>query len=381
MILGVVVFVVGIFVMIFVHELGHYLTAKRYGIKVDEFFLGFGPRVWSFRRGETEYGIKAIPLGGYVRIAGMNPFEEVAPEDRDRVFTAKPKRQRAVVLVAGAATHFVLAFLLLLTFSWFVGLPIVGGAQVAAVEPTLDGRPSPASEAGLRPGDRFLEYDGRPVEDYEEFLEYIDAHAGQQITLVIERDGERLTTTASPRLSRSGTEVSGRLGIAVTQAVVGRDRLGPLQGVKAAAIGHGPLPGITDLVGGSFQAIGRVFGPEGIGRLGEVLFGGSERSIEDPVGIVGAARVSGQAVQSGQLEAFILLFAFFNVFVGILNVLPLPPLDGGHLAVLGVEAVTGKPVDPRRLIPISAVVAGFLILFTVSLLYLDLVEPIPNPFR
>ena len=102
--------------MIFFHELGHFLTAKRFGIKVEEFFIGFGPRVWSFRRGETEYGLKAIPVGGYVRIAGMNPLEEPAPEDRDRIFTAKPKWQRAIVLVAGAVSHFVLAFLLLAVF-------------------------------------------------------------------------------------------------------------------------------------------------------------------------------------------------------------------------------------------------------------------------
>ena len=380
MLVGILVFVAGIFLMIFVHELGHYLAAKRYGIKVDEFFLGFGPRIWSFRRGETEYGLKGIPLGGYVRIAGMNPLEEIAPEDRDRVFSAKPKRQRAVVLVAGALTHFVLAFLLLLSYAWFIGVPIFGGAQVARVEPTLDGRPSPAAVAGLQAGDRFLEFDGQPVRGYEEFLDYIASHVDREIALVVERDGERITTRATPVLAEVDGEPTGRLGIAVTRAVVGRDRMGPIEGVKAAAVGRGPFPGVTDFAVGSFQAMGRVFGPEGIGRVGEALFGDRDRGLNDPVGIVGAARVSGQAVESGQLEAFIFLFAFFNVFVGILNLLPLPPLDGGHLAVLGLEAATGRRIDPRRLIPISAVVAGFLILFTVSLLYLDIVEPIPNPF-
>src|ERR671914_2284664 len=113
MTVGILVFAAGVFVMILVHELGHFVTAKRFGIKVEEFFIGFGPRLWSFRRRETEYGLKALPFGGYVKIAGMNPFQEPAPEDRDRVFTAKPKWQRAVVLVTGSLTHFVLAFLIL----------------------------------------------------------------------------------------------------------------------------------------------------------------------------------------------------------------------------------------------------------------------------
>src|SRR3990170_305278 len=155
MVAGILVFVLGVLLMILVHELGHFVAAKRFGIKVEEFFLGFGPRLWSFRRGETEYGVKGVPLGGYVRIAGMNPFQEPAPEDRDRVFTAKPAWQRAIVLVAGALTHFVVAFLLLTSFFWFIGVPRFGGPQVARVQPTLDGERSPAAGAGLRSGDVF----------------------------------------------------------------------------------------------------------------------------------------------------------------------------------------------------------------------------------
>ena len=167
----------------------------------------------------------------------------------------------------------------------------------------------------------------------------------------------------------------------LTKALIGRDRLGPLEGLGAAAVGDGPAPGIADFAVESVGAMGRVFGPEGIGRLGEALFGGRERGVNDAVGVVGVARVAGQAAESGQLEAFFFLFAGLNVFVGILNLLPLPPLDGGHLAVLGWEAISGRRVDQRKLIPITAVVAGFLILFTVSLLYLDVVSPIPNPFE
>jgi membrane-associated protease RseP (regulator of RpoE activity) len=374
MTVGVLIFVGGVFVMIMVHELGHYIAAKRFGIKVEEFFVGFGPRLWSFRRAETEYGLKAIPVGGYVRIAGMNPFQEPAPEDRARVFTAKPKWQRAVVLGAGSVTHFVLAFLLLASFFWFIGVPVFGGAQVAGVSPTLEGRPSPASVAGLEPGDRFVEVDGQPVRSYQRFLDYIGTHPGQELDLVVERDGRLVEVRATPRLSEQEGELTGRLGIVVAQAVVDRDRSGPVEGVVEAGRGVGQL------AAGSFRAMAQIFGPDGLSRVGQLLVGEEERSVEDPVGVVGAARFSGQAVQAGQMEYFFFLFAFFNVFVGILNLLPLPPLDGGHLAVLGIEALTRRRIDPRRLIPVTAVVAGFLILFTIAITYLDVFSPIPNPF-
>jgi membrane-associated protease RseP (regulator of RpoE activity) len=375
MALGILIFVAGIFVMILVHELGHFVTAKRFGIKVEEFFVGFGPRLWSTRGGETEYGLKAVPLGGYVRIAGMNPLQEPAPEDRGRLFGDKPAWQRAIVLVSGAITHFVLAFLLLVSFFWVVGVPIFGGAQVVGVSKELDGRPSPASRADLRPGDRFVRFDGRPVNDYQRFLAYIDAHAGEPIELVVQRDDRRIRIRVTPTEVRDGRELVGRLGIIVSQAVVGRDRSGPVEGVADAGRAMGQL------AVGSFRAMGQVFGPEGVSRVAQLLTGERDRSVDDPVGVIGAARVSGQAVAAGQAEVFFSLFAFFNVFVGILNLLPLPPLDGGHLAVLGIERVTGRRIDQRKLIPITALVAGFLLLFTVSLVYLDVVRPIPNPFQ
>src|SRR5918992_6147296 len=130
MTVGILVFAAGVFVMILAHEAGHFVAARAFGIKVEEFFIGFGPRLWSFRRRETEYGLKALPFGGYVKIAGMNPFQEPAPEDRDRVFTAKPKWQRALVLAAGSATHFVLAFLLLASLFALIGIPRARIAEV-----------------------------------------------------------------------------------------------------------------------------------------------------------------------------------------------------------------------------------------------------------
>jgi membrane-associated protease RseP (regulator of RpoE activity) len=367
--LGVFLFVIGVFVMILAHEAGHFVTARAFGIKVEEFFLGFGPRLWSVRRGETEYGVKAIPAGGYVRIAGMNPFQEPAPEDRPRTFGVKPAWQRAVVLVAGSATHFVLAFLALALFFGALGVP---RARVARVEPTLGNAPSPAAQAGIRPGDEVLLVDGREL-TFDEFLVYTRGHVGDEIEIVVNRDGRRITLSATPVLAPVGDDRVGRLGVVLEPG--GRLRAGPLEALAQGAQFTGQM------VTRSFEALGRTFSPDGLRRFADVLTGDSPRQVDDVASVVGAARLSGQAVAAGQIDFLLLMFAGFNVFVGILNLLPLPPLDGGHLAVVAIEKVTRRKVDVRRLVPISAAVAGFLILLMLTTLYLDVVRPLPNPFQ
>src|SRR5437667_8731330 len=166
--LVVLLYVVAILTIVLIHEAGHFVSAKAFGIKVEEFFVGFGPRLWSFRRGETEYGVKALPLGGYVRIAGMNPFQDVPEEEKPRTFGSKPPWQRAVVILAGPVTHFLIAILLLASFFAFIGVakyqPVVDA--VCAINPTSAqlcphaGQPSPAQLAGLRPGDLIVSVDG-----------------------------------------------------------------------------------------------------------------------------------------------------------------------------------------------------------------------------
>ncbi|HET6771357.1 MAG TPA: M50 family metallopeptidase [Actinomycetota bacterium] len=374
---GVLIFAFVVLLVIVAHESGHFFAAKAFGIKVEEFFVGFGPRLWSFRRGETEYGIKAIPAGGYVRIAGMNPFQETAPEDLPRTFGAKPPWQRAIVLLAGSFTHFVLALLLLAVYFGAIGVPERFAPRVAGVEETLEGQPSPAAEAGLQPGDEFVEVDGRPVRTYQQFVEYTRDRAGQELLLVVDRDGERVTLRATPVLAPVEGELVGRLGVTLTLgSVLERDRVNPL-----AAVGRASEE-VRRMSAASFRAMGEIFSPSGLARIGRQLFGEEPRRLErDPAGIVGAARLSGQAVEEGLFDVLFFLFAGFNVFVGILNILPLPPLDGGHLAVVGIEKITGKRIDVRRLLPLTALVAGFLMLFMVSLLYLDVTRPLPNPFR
>ena len=312
MLTGILLFVLGIFVMILAHEAGHFFAARAFGIKVEEFFVGFGPRIWSFRRHETEYGLKAIPAGGYVRIAGMNPFQEPAPEDRDRVFTAKPKWQRAIVLVAGSATHFVLAFATMVVIFGVLGEAVRFRPQVVAVERTVDGAASPAIDAGVRPGDQVLAVAGEPV-DYESFSGAVTESVGRETPLLVERDGREVRLVVEPVLSEVEGQRLGRLGVIVSPGeVLARRRSGFGESLQRSATFTGRM------VVGSFQAMGQVFGPEGLGRIGELL-SGEERRLNDPVGIVGAARVSGQAVQAGQLDSFLLLFAFFNVFVVVID--------------------------------------------------------------
>ncbi len=373
---GVLIFALVVFVVIIAHEAGHFFAARAFGIKVEEFFVGFGPRLWSVRRGETEYGLKAIPAGGYVRIAGMNPFQVPPPEELPRTFGAKPPWQRAIVLLAGSFTHFILALLFLTVFYGAIGIPEYA-PRVAAVEKRLEGSPSPAAVAGLRPGDEFVEVDGRPVQSYFEFVEYTRLHAGRELRLVVDRDGRRVSVRATPVLSRVEGRAVGRLGVVLTNGnVIDRERANPLVAIRRAS------ETTQRMVSLSVRSMGEIFSPSGLARIGRQLFGEEARVIDrDPAGIVGAARLSGQAVEEGFFDVLFFLFAGFNVFVGILNLLPLPPLDGGHLAVVGIEKLTGKRLDPRRLLPITALVAGFLMLFMASLLYLDIARPLENPFR
>jgi len=369
---GVVLFVEALLLMILIHEAGHFFTAKWFGIKVEEFFVGFGPKLWSTKRGETEYGIKAIPAGGYVRIAGMNPFQEPAPEDRDRVFGAKPAWQRAIVLVAGSLTHFVLAILLLASIVGFIGIPVEGPPLVAAVEPRLAGGVSPAAASGLEEGDQIVEVNGEPIDSSDELVEITSGSAGEEMTIVVLRDDERVTLRATPVPDEIEGERVARLGI----------RLEPPRETESTpvALWRG-VEGTGEIAVESFKALGRVFSPSGLVRIGELVTGQAERSVEDPLSIVGAGRLAGQAASSENYDILLAFLAALNVFVGIVNILPLPPLDGGHLAVLAWEKVTGRKVDMAKLIPLTAAVAGLLILLTLALAYLDVANPVPDPFR
>jgi membrane-associated protease RseP (regulator of RpoE activity) len=378
---GIFLFIVSILFVVVVHEAGHFTLAKVFGIKVEEFFVGFGPRLWSFKRGETEYGVKALPLGGYVRIAGMNPYQETPPEDMSRTYGAKPIWQRALVIGAGPVTHFVMAILLFAIF--FVAIGVQSGfvPAISAVEPTLNGQPSPAAVAGLQAGDRIVALDGiqiAPSDDPDisgqQFIDYTRAHVGQAIQITVSRDGKLITASAAPVLADVEGKQVGRLGVILGSVSTVRERTDPF-----TAIGRGANQTVV-LVKAIVVRLGDVFGPSGLKRIGQLLTG-SERRVDDVTSVVGGARLAGEAAKAGAWDALFELLVVFNVFVGILNLVPLPPLDGGHLAVLVYEKVRRKKPDIRKLVPLTVVVAGFLVLFALAVAYIDVTNPLPSPFR
>ena len=370
--LGVVIFIVALLIAVLIHEAGHFVSAKAFGIKVEEFFVGFGPRLWSFRRGETEYGVKALPLGGYVRIAGMNPFQEIPEKDRPRTFPAKPIWQRAIVIFAGPVTHFVMAIVFLAVFLVAVGVENDNRPKIDAVDARLAGRPSPAAAAGLRSGDEIVAINGAPVGSRERLVRFTREHVGEPVAVTVIRDGRRFTVTVTPVLAQVGGQRVGRLGVVLGGV---RERENPLAATGRAVVEDGS---VTKAI---VVRLDDVFGLSAFKRSGQVLIGSRPRTTEDPASIVGGTRLAGQAAAAGAWDYLFNLLIVFNIFVGIVNLVPLPPLDGGHLAVLAYEKVRRRRPDLRKLVPVTAVVAVFMILLVVSLTYIDIVEPLPNPFR
>jgi membrane-associated protease RseP (regulator of RpoE activity) len=364
--LGVGAFIVVLILVIVIHEAAHFGVARAFDIKVTEFFVGFGPKVWSRMRGDTEVGFKAIPAGGYVKIAGMNPYETVAPEDLPRTFGAKPIWQRALVIVAGPATHFVLAFLFFALWLGLVGEPTEAKPVFGVVPPTIDGVPGPAFEAGLRPGDEVIAIGTTERPTTDELIAVTQGSVGRPLEVTVLRSGQEITVTIVPILSEVDGEQVARLGVILEP---GRETAG----IAGSVTGGAGL--VWDNLTGTVRGVGRIFGPEGLGRLFDLVFTDEPRAPGDPASVVGVGAVAGNIASEGHFGDMLLLFGFVNVFVGFLNLLPLPPFDGGHLALLAIEKVRGRPVDMRRVVPVSAAVAAFFILFTIAVVYVDLTKP------
>jgi RIP metalloprotease RseP len=324
--------------------------------------------LFSRRRGETEYGVKAFPLGGYVKIAGMNPYEEISPEDYPRTYGARPPYQRAAVIVAGPITHFVIAFILFAIFFAFYGQPTAVAARIGGVAKTVAGQPAPAAAAGLRAGDEIVSVDGVPRANEDQFLKAIKDHPGEPIRLVVDRDGRRIVVTVTPAKDSKG---QGKIGVLVESGtVLSTNKKGVLGSFVAAGAQIGEVTKQTVL------SLGKVFGPEGIGRMFNLIFGNAQRNTGDAVGSIGVASAAGQITQAFGFGPLIFLLAGVNVFVGILNLLPLPPFDGGHLAVVAWEKIRGRKVDARKLVPLTMVVVVFLMVWFVGITYLDIFKPV-----
>jgi membrane-associated protease RseP (regulator of RpoE activity) len=374
--LGILAFVVALLFSVMVHEFGHYITARRYGMWVSEFFVGFGKRLWSVQRGETEFGVKAIPAGGYCKIEGMAPNDEMPAGQEDRAFYKASSGKKLIVLGAGSFLHFVLGFVLL--FTLFAG---IGTNQVLPVINEVVPN-SAAQAAGIRAGDEVVSINGKRVTEWYKDVEVIRESQGRELSLVLNRNGEEISVTASARL----TDIDGSkryvLGIVND---VGLKRSGLLLSIKNSAI-------VTrDFLTESVRSLGKL--PEKIPALWGATVRGEERDANGLVGVVGVARVSGEAVGSDKLTpmerlaTFVLIVASLNIFVGVFNLLPILPLDGGHMAVAIADEIRAflarlrgrprpAPIDVTVLTPITMVVFVVLATLTLLLLVADVINPV-----
>ena len=411
--LGVFLFALGIMVSICLHEAGHLVTAKRFGMKATQYFAGFGPTLWSFRRGETEYGVKAIPAGGFVKILGMTPLEDkLAAEDEHRAFWRKPVWQRTIVLVAGSATHFVLAGFIffgmafstglpnpaLATFEAFDAPPVIGETTDCVVPDydltaeggfrscTADDPVGPAKAAGLRPGDLVISIGGTPTQTYGDLVDAVRASPAGPTEVIYERAGQR--RTATPDLVATQRPPAGEsTGDLETVSAIGVsvEAPDPILDYGVAAAVPASVWYVGETVEQTFQAIGRF--PSKIPKLLDAI-GGEERDAETPISVVGASRIGGEAVQLGAPIIFLTLLGGLNVFIGVFNLFPLLPLDGGHVAIIWFERVRswwaarlGRPdpgrVDYNKLLPVTYMV----LLVFGGLTLLTLTADIVNPIR
>ncbi len=374
--LGILAFVVALLLSVMVHEFGHYITAKRFDMKVTEFFLGFGKRIWSFTKGETEFGIKAIPAGGYCKIEGMAPGDQMPAGEEDRAFYKASSGKKLIVLGAGSFLHFVLGYLLL--FVLFAG---VGTTQVLPVIGEVVPN-SAAQAAGIQVGDEVVSINGVRVSVWIEDVEKIRNSEGKELKLGLIRDGQEITVTATARL----TDVEGTkrylLGIVNT---VGVKRTGVMESTTKAFTLSKSF--VTESVKSLIQL------PSKIPALWGQTVRGEERDANGLVGVVGVARVSGEAVGSSaltgseRLATFLLIVGSLNIFVGIFNLLPILPLDGGHMAVAIADEIRAfyarlrgraRPpaIDVTVLTPVTLVVFVILACLTLLLLVADVINPV-----
>jgi len=390
-----VAIILGVVVMIFLHELGHFVTAKWSGMKVTEFFIGFGPRIWSFTRGETTYGVKVIPGGAYVRIVGMNNLDEADPADEPRTYRQQSFPKRLLVVSAGSIMHLLQAFVLLVLLLGVVGVP--GGTLTGDVSPqgwdvTEVIEDSAAADAGLRSDDRIVAVDGERASDgLSEALAGYDV--GDEVALTVQRGGETRTLSAElgarPR-SEAGEAGSPFLGVA-TSAYYPTERIGVGQAIARA-------PGeIASFAGEAVKAMTSFFSPSGLSDFADNVStageeapetgtgGGAQASGDDGsenrlISIYGAVRLGAQLSDQGWAPVLLLFFTI-NIFIAILNMVPLPPLDGGHAAVAVYERIRSRGgrryhADMAKLLPLTYAVVMGMVLLGVASLYLDIVNPI-----
>lgn len=379
-----------ILVMVMGHEFGHYITAKRAGLQVTDFFVGFGPVVWSTTRGETRYGVRALWLGGYVKVPGMTWSDEVDPALEARTYRQASYPKKVLFASAGSLMHGVMALLLAWASLTLVGVPSSSHIGVAAFTPWQGHTLNAAQLAGIKVGDRIVSVDGTPITSATTLVTLVHDHTNSPIVVVVERDGRTLTLHATPVDGRTlivngqklatGTTPEGYLGIELVAQSV---RTSPLAAIPQSFsnVGH--------MFTTSIAAIGHVFSPAQFSSLfhqvaSPAAANNPSTQLTRPQSIVGVVRI---AVQSSQAGAGVLLEILMavNIFVGVFNMLPMLPLDGGYVAVATYERLRSRRrsyhANVNKLLPVVyAFVTVLLVLFATTL-YLDIAHPIVDPFH
>lgn len=437
--LGVVLAFVGIALSIALHEIGHLVPAKKFGLRVPQYMVGFGPTIWSRTRGETEYGVKAIPLGGYIRMIGMFPpapgqdpmtarvsntgrmgqlidearqqsLEEVRPGDEGRMFFQLPVWKRVIIMLGGPVMNLLIALVLFTGVFTLHGIPVATptissvnecvdisrAGQQAADKCTPDMPIAPANEAGLRPGDTITAINGAPVTTWTDVREAIRDNLGAPLTMAVTRDGESVTLQADPIVldlpvyDEHGQMLKDASGEPVTE------RAGFLGASGSREMQQQELSAVPGLF---WEQVGQTYGllvkiPQKLVGVAEAAFGSAERDPNGPMSVVGVGRIAGEVASSDafgdtldKAVLLISLLASLNLVLFAFNTIPLLPLDGGHIAGALWEALKKGwarlrglpdpgPVDVAKALPLAYGVALAFIAMTVLLVYADIFKPI-----
>jgi membrane-associated protease RseP (regulator of RpoE activity) len=361
-------FVVGIIASVVLHEVGHFVTARRSGMKVTQFFIGFGPRLWSTRRGEVEYGVRLLPLGAFVRIIGMNNLDETDDGDEPRTYRQQGFGRRLLVVSAGSLMHAILAIALLVgVYATFGPLGETGEVRVTGVA-----MGSPAEVAGLRVDDRIVSFDGQPMSSRREFVDTIQrGRPGDRIDLVIERDQQPLVLEAGLGSNPNpGFEGVAYLG-------VGSDSMGRVRAPLPSAV----VDGVKDLGLGVWDSIRGVVIVLNPVNVVQHVMGTADDVTTRPTTLVGATQVSGAVGERDGVAGVLTVLAAVNIFVGVINMAPLLPLDGGHASIVVYERLRSRrgrryQADVSKMMPVATAVITVLGLLLLAGLYLDITQPL-----